>query len=155
MRARKHDMPLRRAASQLGHRPTPHHNGRIERLEGDMAEQVVISQINVSAETGCYFLLNDWGEAETFRDRSAQFERQKKDDLKGLVYALTNPEYLLRGSNASSGSSPALRPGNGHQRFFLDAAVITSLTASAESLDYDALSAAFKCVSFQDRESRS
>jgi hypothetical protein len=135
--------------------PPPTIMAQIEGFEGDIAEQVVISRIDVSAETenGCYFLLNDWGEAETFRSKSAQFENQKKKDLKGLVYALASPEHLLRGSDVSSGSSPALRSEDG--RFFLDAAVIAKLEALAESLNYDALSAAFKCVSFQDRESRS
>jgi serine/threonine protein kinase len=135
--------------------PPPTIMAQIEGFEGDIAEQVVISRIDVSAETenGCYFLLNDWGEAETFRSKSAQFENLKKKDLKGLVYALASPEHLLRGSDVSSGSSRALRSEDG--RFFLDAAVIAKLEALAESLNYDALSAAFKCVSFQDRESRS
>lgn len=132
--------------------PPPATMAQIEKHEGDMAEFVVISRIDVSAENGCYFLLNDWGEAELFRSKTVQFENQKKKDLQSLVKALASPEHLMTGSNVSSGSSPASRPENGYQRFFLNALVIKNLSDLAQSLNYDALSAAFKSVSFQDLE---
>ena len=124
----------------------------IAKLGGDIAERLLIGQIDVST-VRC--ILNDWGEARDFSSQRVghSFQEQKIIDLTRLVKVVVNPAHLVRGSDhvsesTSGGAVPAGESATGAGSFLLSSEQVLRLTGLAQNLDYAALKNELTCVKF-------